>query len=105
MKELMQGEDRYFRYVGSLTAPPCTENVIWNILGEVFHLLKYGKQYILISHYVYATRVTYSYTLRCLADKRNDKGAGCCFDGSSGEELQAEQQADTITEWSHCATL
>ena len=41
MRELMQGAHRYFRYVGSLTAPPCTENVIWNILGEVFHLLKY----------------------------------------------------------------
>jgi hypothetical protein len=48
----------------------------------------------LISHDVYAIEVTL-YVLRCLADKRNDKGAGCCFDGSSGGELQAQLQAVT----------
>jgi Eukaryotic-type carbonic anhydrase len=26
---------KYYRYVGSLTTPPCTENIMWNILSEV----------------------------------------------------------------------
>lgn len=40
MRELKKGADRYFRYVGSLTTPPCTENVIWNIFGEVLFPLQ-----------------------------------------------------------------
>lgn len=36
-KLLRKSTRKYYRYIGSLTTPPCTENVTWNILGKVIY--------------------------------------------------------------------
>jgi carbonic anhydrase len=40
MRSLQKRTGSYFRYYGSLTTPPCTENVLWNILGKVRQISK-----------------------------------------------------------------
>ncbi|KAK3042551.1 hypothetical protein RJ639_001545, partial [Escallonia herrerae] len=34
-EQIQIGSRKYYRYTGSLTVPPCTQNVIWTIVGKV----------------------------------------------------------------------
>ncbi|KAA3463969.1 alpha carbonic anhydrase 1, chloroplastic-like [Gossypium australe] len=40
INELNRRSRKYYTYVGSLTTPPCSENVIWIILGKVMSISK-----------------------------------------------------------------
>ncbi|XP_062165906.1 alpha carbonic anhydrase 1, chloroplastic [Alnus glutinosa] len=39
-KHMRRKSRKYYRYVGSFTTPPCTENILWNILGKVRSISK-----------------------------------------------------------------
>ncbi|XVE59073.1 hypothetical protein DITRI_Ditri05aG0015600 [Diplodiscus trichospermus] len=34
-RDIKFGSRKYYRYIGSLTVPPCTENVVWSIVRKV----------------------------------------------------------------------
>lgn len=34
-KQVKLGSRKYYRYIGSLTVPPCTQDVVWTIVRKV----------------------------------------------------------------------
>lgn len=37
-REIKRGSRKYYRYIGSLTTPPCTEGVVWTIIRKVNYI-------------------------------------------------------------------
>jgi len=38
-KKVKLGSRKYYRYIGSLTVPPCTQDVVWTIVRKVISKL------------------------------------------------------------------
>jgi carbonic anhydrase len=34
LNELLPKDQRYYQFMGSLTTPPCTEGVLWNVIKQ-----------------------------------------------------------------------
>lgn len=109
-KYLSRKSRKYYRYFGSLTTPPCTEEIMWNILGKVYKV----KTRILLCH-IKAVILQNTWSLPCSSiylPPTGDLALIYVIEGEIGLQgsskgskstivvkLQEQLQAYTATQW------
>ncbi|KAG1334683.1 putative Alpha carbonic anhydrase 7 [Cocos nucifera] len=81
-RDVIIGSRKYYRYMGSLTAPPCTEGVVWTIIAKIIKL-------------PLLSRANFSTTSVPLEDEKD-------FSYESGSETGPERWGELHKEWSAC---
>jgi len=95
-KLLRKNTRKYYRYIGSITSPPCTENVIWNVLGKVRYIYIYIATH---THMQINIQADFLIMAHKYVGENNIQGAGRSPESSIGCWLQAELKAFAVTEW------